>query len=269
MAFLYQGFATVYDRLMSDVPYAKFAAVFDAVVQRSGDAPVSVIDLGCGTGAMFPHLLRRASRVIGVDASEEMLARAALRTNGDPRVSLLQQRAEQFRIPGQTEWCVSFCDVLNYMEDDEALRQAFRSVYRALRPGGHFLFDLLSRRYLEMSVGSGAYFEVDDDAAYLMQSTWDAHTQSVSYDLVVFARESGRCYARYDERHVQRAFAEHRVREALAEAGFVDVAVGGDVASLASGEFKADLPSGEQPDRWFFLARRPGLASGDRSMPSE
>ncbi len=269
MASLYQGFSTVYDRFMRDVPYATFAAVFDAVVERSGTAPAGVVDLGCGTGAMFPHLLRRVNRVIGVDASEEMLAQAAQRANGDPRVSLIQERAERFRIPGQVEWCVSFCDVLNYMEDGKALRQAFRSVYRALQPGGHFLFDLLSRRYLEVVVGSGSHFEVDDDAAYLMHSTWDPDTRSVSYDLVVFAREGEGCYGRYDERHVQRAFDEESVRAALYEAGFVDVQSGVDVAFFAGDGRQADQQSGELPDRRFFLASRPATASGGLPAPVE
>lgn len=264
MAFLYQGFSTVYDRLMNDVPYATFAALFDAVVERSGGSAVSVVDLGCGTGAMFPYLLQRARRVIGVDASAEMLAQAALRANGDPRVSLIHERAEQFRIPGQAGLCVSFCDVLNYLEDEEALGQAFHSVYRALQPGGHFVFDLLSRRYLAVVVGSNAYFEVDDDAAYLLQSTWDADTTSVTYDLVVFAKQGERCYERHDECHVQRAFDENAVREALYGAGFVDVACGGDVACFTGDDPKMDPLSDEQPDRWFFVARRPGIAPDGR-----
>ncbi len=47
-----------------------------------------IADLGCGTGLNLPHLLRsRPARLVGVDASEEMLARARARAR-HPAVEL-------------------------------------------------------------------------------------------------------------------------------------------------------------------------------------
>ena len=254
MAFLYQGFAAVYDRLMGDVPYARFAGVFEEAVKRSQLAPASVVDLGCGTGAMFSYLLEYTQKIVGVDASEWMLAQAAERAKGDPRILLIHGRAETFQIPGRAKWCVSFCDVLNYAQDVTALRQTFRRVHHALEPGGYFLFDLLSERYLAQRVGSDAYFEVADDAAYLLRSTWNGETHSIAYDLVVFAKTSDGRYERYDERHVQRAFDPEWIRNVLGEEGFTAVEVGGDFSFSPMAD-----PNGDgQPDRFFFLARRTG-----------
>ncbi|MFB6120382.1 MAG: class I SAM-dependent methyltransferase [Halobacteriaceae archaeon] len=74
--------------------YARWAALYDAVAtytpgvgslraraaDRLGLSPGdTVVDLGCGTGANFPHLRERvgaAGRVVGVDVTGAMLARA-------------------------------------------------------------------------------------------------------------------------------------------------------------------------------------------------
>jgi trans-aconitate 2-methyltransferase len=65
----------VYDRFA-----AERARPFDDLVARIGaTAPGRVVDLGCGTGALTCALARRwpGAEVLGVDASDAMLARAA------------------------------------------------------------------------------------------------------------------------------------------------------------------------------------------------
>ena len=48
----------------------------------------AVLDLGCGSGRLFPSYLDgRTSRIVGVDASPAMLRRAEARIAGDPRLS--------------------------------------------------------------------------------------------------------------------------------------------------------------------------------------
>jgi trans-aconitate 2-methyltransferase len=52
---------------------------FDDLVARIGaEAPSTVVDLGCGTGALTAALARRwpAARIVGIDSSPEMLASA-------------------------------------------------------------------------------------------------------------------------------------------------------------------------------------------------
>ncbi|BBK41251.1 trans-aconitate 2-methyltransferase [Allostella vacuolata] len=63
--------------------YLKFAdhrlrPALDLLARVPGDAPGTVIDLGCGPGNVTTHLRRRwpGARMIGVDSSREMLARA-------------------------------------------------------------------------------------------------------------------------------------------------------------------------------------------------
>jgi demethylmenaquinone methyltransferase/2-methoxy-6-polyprenyl-1,4-benzoquinol methylase len=76
---------------------------------RSGD---TVIDLACGTGLNFP-LLQQAvgpdGRIVGVDLTDAMLARAAdrVKANGWANVSLVQADAASFGFPAEVDAILS------------------------------------------------------------------------------------------------------------------------------------------------------------------
>jgi len=68
---------------------------------RAGD---SVIDIACGTGLNFPlieDLIGPAGRIVGVDLTDAMLARARdrIETNGWSNVSLVEADAARFDFP--------------------------------------------------------------------------------------------------------------------------------------------------------------------------
>ena len=74
-------------------------------VQALGLRPgASVIDIGCGTGLNFPLIeeaIGRAGRIVGVDLTDAMLARARdrIETNGWSNISLVQADAAEFEFP--------------------------------------------------------------------------------------------------------------------------------------------------------------------------
>jgi demethylmenaquinone methyltransferase/2-methoxy-6-polyprenyl-1,4-benzoquinol methylase len=80
---------------------AQRLAAVDALGLRPGD---SVIDLACGTGLNFPlieDLIGPAGRIVGVDLTDAMLARARdrIETNGWSNVSLVEADAARFDFP--------------------------------------------------------------------------------------------------------------------------------------------------------------------------
>lgn len=84
----FDGWAGSYD---SDVresaqryPFAGYEELMGRIAariieKRRGGAPVSVLDLGCGTGVLASRLAEAGCSVTGVDFSAEMLAEAARR----------------------------------------------------------------------------------------------------------------------------------------------------------------------------------------------
>lgn len=72
----------------------------------------TVVDMGCGTGANLPHLVRAVGedgRVVALDLSDAMLkkARALVAANGWTNVELLQADMRAFRLPAETKAVVS------------------------------------------------------------------------------------------------------------------------------------------------------------------
>ncbi len=152
----YDWFATYYDHTVERV-YAPYRAETVAALQAApGD---HVVDLACGTGPNFEHLVAAVGdrgRVIGVDFSAGMLARASRRAvqNGWPQVSTLQQDARTVRQEDLDAACgvpVQLAGVLvtlglSVIPDWEAV---VRQMYDRLQPGGRFVvFDIHTQRWV-------------------------------------------------------------------------------------------------------------------------
>jgi demethylmenaquinone methyltransferase/2-methoxy-6-polyprenyl-1,4-benzoquinol methylase len=76
---------------------------------RPGD---SVVDIACGTGLNFPlieQVIGPAGRIVGVDLTDAMLARARDRiaANGWGNISLVQANAAEFEFPAQVDAIMS------------------------------------------------------------------------------------------------------------------------------------------------------------------
>lgn len=95
-----------------------------------------VADLGCGTGALVARLAPFAARVIGVDASTEMLAAARERVAGLHNVELRPGSLEALPIDSNSLDAVTLMLVLHHMP---APAEALAEAARVLKPGGRLL----------------------------------------------------------------------------------------------------------------------------------
>lgn len=95
----------------------------------------TVLDIGCGTGLSFAPLLQRigaSGRIVGVDPSPEMLARARERVahNGWSGVALLEATAEGAPLQGQAD-----AGLFHFTHDVLREPQALDHVLAHLKPG--------------------------------------------------------------------------------------------------------------------------------------
>lgn len=96
----------------------------------------TVADLGVGTGALAETLAPFARRVIGVDRSEQMLAAAAHRLEGQAHVELRRGDLESVPVrDAEADLCVLGL-VLHYVVDPPLV---LREVRRITKPGGRLL----------------------------------------------------------------------------------------------------------------------------------
>ncbi len=111
--------------------------------RRHARRPVkAVLDIACGTG---PHLIRlgeRGYRMSGLDLSPENIAflrERAVRKGLD--VTLQLGDMTDFRLPKPVDAAICMQDSQGHLLTNEAILAHLRSVRRALRTGGLYIFD--------------------------------------------------------------------------------------------------------------------------------
>ena len=98
-----------------------------------------ILDLGCGFGWFARWAVEQgAASVLGVDLSENMLARARAET-ADPRVRYLKADLETLDLPRESFDLAYSSLALHYVQDFERL---IGEVSRALVSGGNFVFSI-------------------------------------------------------------------------------------------------------------------------------
>ena len=136
----YTSFAQVYDLFMDNVPYEAWGEYLDMLFKEYGIEDGLVLDLGCGTGKLTRFLAEKGYDMIGVDYSFEMLDIA--KEQSDPSILYLLQDMREFELYGTVRAVYSACDCLNYILEEEELREVFALVNNYLDPGGLFVFDI-------------------------------------------------------------------------------------------------------------------------------
>ena len=246
---MYAGFAGLYDQLMDDFDYPKWADYYLELLARAGVRPRTLCDCACGTGNMSVRFAARGLRVTGVDIAREMLERAAekARASGVQAMFVCQDMCE-LKLPRPADALVCACDGVNYLLTDARLRAFLRAAFAAIRSGGALAFDISSRYKLETEMGNAFFGEERDDVAYLWANSLDADRHIVTMDITFFAREKGDLYRRIVEKHVQRAYSGEEIAAALEAAGFREIEIFGD---------QTFAPPTPEERRIHFLARRP------------
>lgn len=122
-----------------------------------------VLDLGCGTGILFPHILKvigKKGRVFGVDLSEQMLLEAR-RKHRNENIFLICAPAENLPfLPGSLDYVIAFASFPHF----EKKAKAIQEINRILKRGGRlFIAHLLGSKELQEHHRSSGDIEVMRD----------------------------------------------------------------------------------------------------------
>jgi len=216
----YEELAGVYDQLMNrDVNYSQWADYLWDLICEVRSSPTEGLELAAGTGNLTEALIRKNCHIDAFDRSEEMLM-AAREKNLSPRdVRFYRQDMLDFRFSKQYDFAVCACDSLNYLLEDGDLERVLKKVFDHLKPGGVFVFDMVTLYRMQEMYGNETFIVDQEDVYYVWKNLWDPKRNRIGYEITFFVRDD-EVYERFDEIHIQRGYTEDTIRKALEDAGF-------------------------------------------------
>lgn len=242
----YHALAASYDRLTNDVDYEATVEFYMEILRREGVQPRTAVDLACGTGSVTKLLAQKGYGVTGVDMSEEMLTQAFQKVQEmeqPPR--FICQPLQRLWLPRGVDMAVCALDSLDYITNPADCAEAIRRAYKALNPGGIFIFDVNTPEKLRAMDGQ-VFLDEDDDVYCVWRGEFDEQTNICSYAMDLFQR-SGDVWHRSFEEHCEYAYSQAQLMQYLKDAGFTHIEVYADRKFEAPG-------AGEQ--RIYFKARK-------------
>ena len=135
----YAAFARFYDEIMGD-RWADIERV-RKYIARYQPSTASLLELGCGTGAVLAGLAGSDPRLVvaGVDRSPEMLALARRKV---PAARLVLADMTEFSLGTRFDVVICVFDTLNHLARFGSWSQMFDRVHEHLADGGLFVFDV-------------------------------------------------------------------------------------------------------------------------------
>ena len=223
----YHALAVSYDRLTNDVDYEATVVFYYEILNREGLSPRTAVDLACGTGSVSAILARKGLRVIGVDLSEEMLTVAQQKTGElENPPQFVCQSLQKLHLPRAVDMAVCALDSLDYITDPADCAQAICRIYKALNPGGIFIFDVNTPEKLRAMDGQ-VFLDEDDDVYCVWRGEFDEETNICSYGMDLFQRR-GNLWERSFEEHREYAYSQEQLVGYLKAAGFTHIEVYAD-----------------------------------------
>ena len=242
----YHALAASYDRLTNDVDYEATVEFYMQILKREGYSPRTIADLACGTGSVTAILAKMGYPVLGIDMSEEMLTEAAMKAMDlEPMPRFVCQKLQELKLPRAVDMAVCALDSLDYITNPDDCAEAIRRIYKALNPGGIFIFDVNTPEKLRAMDGQ-VFLDEDEDVYCVWRGEFDEDTNICTYWMDLFQRQ-GKVWNRSYEEHREYAYSEAQLRMFLKAAGFTHIEVYADRKFEAPGE-------GEQ--RIYFKARK-------------
>lgn len=134
-----------YDEQMRTSPLAQADVAF---CERAFPTPGKLVDLGCGTGRLSLHFAARGYECVGVDLSDEMLAkgRENATTVGMGVEWIKGNLVDLTDLPEQSfDYAACLFSTLGMVHGHENRAKVLANAFRLLKPGGRFVLHVHNR----------------------------------------------------------------------------------------------------------------------------
>ncbi|WP_035139509.1 class I SAM-dependent methyltransferase [Fischerella sp. PCC 9605] len=187
------------------------------ILRQKGIAKGLVVDLGCGSGIWAKALTQAGYDVLGIDISDAFIDLAKKKA---PKANF--QTASFLRVPiPECNAVTSIGECLNYQFDEHGLaeiQELFTRIYKTLKSGGVFIFDIAEPGYVSGTNPQKTYSE-GQDWAILVEKEEDKSTNQLTRKMTIF-RKIGNLYRRSEEIHRVQLYKSSEVAKELRKVGF-------------------------------------------------
>lgn len=242
---MYDKYAKVYDQSKQDRLSKQMVPYIRQLWDQQGVNPKSLLDLACGTGTAALAFARLGIQVTGVDLSDEMLDVARKKRLGK-RVNWQQGDMRKLQLSESFDAAICLYDSLNYLLSPSEFEATILGVARHLRPGGLFIFDVVTEYALAEEWGNGTEVVPDEDLYQIWRSSYDSSTKIAEMNITIFYKD-GEHYQKIEEVHHHRAIDRAEVDHALERCGF---------QLLGAYQCLTQHPPQEESYRIAYIARR-------------
>lgn len=202
----YKDFAQIYDNLIKeDIDYYAWSNFIINIVNNFNIEKNDYLDLACGTGNITEIISKHFKNIWAVDLSSDMLAEAEmkLRYNGI-KGNFIKQDISKLELGKEFNLITCCLDSTNYLINIKDIESYFFRVYRHLKYGGVFIFDINSYYKITEVLGNNTYTYDSEEVFY----TWENYLENdvVEMYLTFFINKDNGSYERFDEVHKERAY---------------------------------------------------------------
>jgi SAM-dependent methyltransferase len=219
-------YADSYDSLYGDKDYEAECSVLENVFRNYGGSTQAILDLGCGTGSHAIPLAQRGYKVIGVDRSADMLARARTKAGslaGPNDLVFHHSDINELNLGQRFDAALMMFAVLGYQLKNADVTSALSTARRHLRAGGLLIFDVWygpavlhqrpSQRTKIIQTPTGRIFRA-------VSGDLDVGRHICSVDYQMWQLEGDRLVADITEHHRMRFFFPLELELFLQSSGF-------------------------------------------------
>ncbi|MFO0677925.1 MAG: class I SAM-dependent methyltransferase [Polyangiaceae bacterium] len=221
--------AATYDATYATKDYQRECAIIVASAAAHGhEGPLTILDLGCGTGGHAIRLAASGHDVVAVDRSEAMLALARAKVSSMPSpppgaLAFVQGDLRSVRLGRDFDVVLMMFAVLGYQTTDVAVIDALATATAHARPGAIFVFDVWFDEAVEATGVSDRRRTIvtgEGEVTRRVEASCDTARRVATVDVFLEPVGTSPTAPTPPERHEVRYFGREEMRAFLDAAGW-------------------------------------------------
>jgi SAM-dependent methyltransferase len=213
--------APYYDLLYSNHDYDGDCALVERLMAKQGfEAPVSILDIGCGTGQHTLRFTERGHRAVGIDVSGGMLERARTKSRElGLDIEFHKQDMREMELDSTFDCAICLFGAFARLYTSQDISIFFHRLGKFLRPGGLMVLDFVNAEGFIDGHKSWKAIQDDDRHIILLDiSTLSGRKARDHHEIYVF--EGNFLVDSFVEEHDLQIHTFHDIEEILGKNGY-------------------------------------------------